>query len=590
MAKSSALSNLFAVNPELAKQWHPTRNGDLQPDAVRAKSNKKVWWRCPLVLEHEWEAVVASRHKSGCPHCYHELKLTNWIVGSDSKKRPEQLRDRTTLFSELVALGAEKDRLGSLYVGDTRKLTWKCSTCNQSWDNQLRKRAIQGQGCPYCTNHRTHHGNSLLALYPDLASQWDYQRNTRDVKLVNGPASVNPRTHDKAWWKCLHGHTWRTEIRQRVMQETGCPKCNTKVSKLELRLGCELEAVFGLIIVRGKKLHGWEADLQIPSIHVIVEVDGFPWHSPSRFPSALERDRKKNEVFKTNGYTVVRMREVRLPPIDNCLTVQFEDGADPFVTCKALVKEIAGMPGIKDDLRHRAKTYLKSSGLIANVEYTSLSATFHIPSVGESLAEKLPHLAEEWSLEKNLPLTPYLVKPASKKKVQWACSDGHVWNATIASRAVQGTGCPFCSGRFATRGNSLADCFPIVASQWDYGRNGNLRPEDETPKSSKIFWWKCELGHSWQASINNRTSRNNGCPYCGHKLPSADWNLEVVYPDVARFFDLEKNAPKTPRDVMPHAGKQFWWRCQYRHEWRSTTDLQSRYGARCRLCEEKKKR
>jgi len=186
MAKPTELSNLSAVNPELARQWHPTKNSDLRPDAVGAKSNKKVWWRCPIDPEHEWEAVVASRHKAGCPHCYHELKLTSWIVGSDGKKRPEQLRDRTVLFSELVALGAERDRLGYLYVGDTRKLIWKCSTCNQSWQNQLRKRAVQGQGCTYCTNQTTRHGNSLLALHPDLASQWDFQ--TKDYGFRHQPS------------------------------------------------------------------------------------------------------------------------------------------------------------------------------------------------------------------------------------------------------------------------------------------------------------------------------------------------------------------------------------------------------------------
>ena len=588
MVKSTALSNLLAVSPELAKQWHPTKNGDLKPDAVGVKSNKKVWWRCALHLEHEWEAVVASRQKSGCPHCYHELKLTSWIVGSDGKKRLEQLRDSPELFSELVALGADRDRLGSLYVGDTRTLTWKCSTCNQSWQNQLRKRAVQGQGCTYCTNQTTHRGNSLLALHPDIAAQWDYQENSHDGKLVNGPGSINPGTHDKAWWKCPHGHTWRTEIRQRVMQETGCPKCNPKVSKFELRLGCEIEAVFGLTIARGKRMYGWEADLQIPSLNVIVEVDGFPWHSPSRDPRALGRDKKKNAVFQENGHRVFRMREVRLPPIDNCVTVPFEDGANQLVACKALAMAIAEMLDMPDDLRQRALAYQESSEYIAGAEYRQLAATLHIPSVGESLAETHPHLAAQWCVDENLPLTPELVQPASKKKVWWACSNGHVWDATIGSRAILGTGCRFCSGRVASEGNSLAECFPDVAAQWDYGRNGKARPEAETPKSSKTFWWKCQLGHSWSASVNNRTSKNNGCPHCGHKLPSAEWNLEVVYPDVAKFFDLKKNAPKTPRDVMPHAGKLFWWRCQYGHKWSSTADHQSRYGARCRSCEEKK--
>ena len=32
--------------PEVAKQWHPTLNGDLKPTDVKPGSNERVWWRC----------------------------------------------------------------------------------------------------------------------------------------------------------------------------------------------------------------------------------------------------------------------------------------------------------------------------------------------------------------------------------------------------------------------------------------------------------------------------------------------------------------------------------------------------------------
>lgn len=37
-------NDLQTVNPELAKQWHPTKNGNLKPADVTAYSRKKVWW------------------------------------------------------------------------------------------------------------------------------------------------------------------------------------------------------------------------------------------------------------------------------------------------------------------------------------------------------------------------------------------------------------------------------------------------------------------------------------------------------------------------------------------------------------------
>ena len=62
-------NNLAVHNPELAKQWHPTKNGDLTPKNVLPNSGKKYWWICDK--GHEWEAVCQSRNKGhGCPHCF----------------------------------------------------------------------------------------------------------------------------------------------------------------------------------------------------------------------------------------------------------------------------------------------------------------------------------------------------------------------------------------------------------------------------------------------------------------------------------------------------------------------------------------
>jgi very-short-patch-repair endonuclease len=584
MKKPTATSNLATQFPELARQWHPTRNEGVKPEQFLPKSNKKVWWQCPVSPTHEWMATITSRHKAGCPHCSDERRLTRWIDEADGTRRREVLSDQPALFAELVATDAEREALGKLYVGHTKTLTWRCSKCNQTWPNQLRKRAIEGQGCTYCSNQTTYEGNALLALHPEIALQWDSEKNALDIRLAKGPGSVNPGTHYKAWWKCSHGHSWRTEIRQRVRQGTGCPFCNPKVSKFELRLDCEVRAALGLDILRGGKIHGWEADLQIPSLNLIVEVDGFPWHSPNRFPNALERDQRKNAHFRASGYTVLRMRELRLPPIDNCATVTFKEGAEQLIACKALIAVIAAMPDVPDDVLGRAKSYQAARNYVADAEYQQLASTLHIPAAGESLAEKFPQVALQWNWELNLPLTPELVAAASHEKVWWSCMNGHDWEAAIKSRTNLGTGCSKCSGRVSSAGNSLAEGFPAVAMQWDYVKNDTI-PERVTPKSSQKYGWQCEKGHRWDATVNNRTRGGQGCPYCAHKLPTPEWNLAVERPDVAEFFDLIKNTPLRAQDVMPNAGKVFWWRCQNGHEWQSSADRQARYGARCRQCQ-----
>ena len=60
---------LQAVEPTLAEEWHPVKNGSLTPMDVTAGSGKKVWWLCSR-RGHEWkETVNHRRHGRDCPYC-----------------------------------------------------------------------------------------------------------------------------------------------------------------------------------------------------------------------------------------------------------------------------------------------------------------------------------------------------------------------------------------------------------------------------------------------------------------------------------------------------------------------------------------
>ena len=60
-------NDLATVNPKLAKQWHPTKNGDLKPTNFTYGSTKGIWWKCPK--GHEWEAQIYRRRSNSCPYC-----------------------------------------------------------------------------------------------------------------------------------------------------------------------------------------------------------------------------------------------------------------------------------------------------------------------------------------------------------------------------------------------------------------------------------------------------------------------------------------------------------------------------------------
>ena len=54
-----------------------------------------------------------------------------------------------------------------------------------------------------------------------------------------------------------------------------------------------------------------------------------------------------------------------------------------------------------------------------------------------------PGLASEWS--KKNEIKPTEVTVGSHKKVIWKCRLGHEWTASVKSRSINGSGCPYCS-------------------------------------------------------------------------------------------------------------------------------------------------
>lgn len=142
-------------------------------------------------------------------------------------------------------------------------------------------------------------------------------------------------------------------------------------------------------------------------------------------------------------------------------------------------------------------------------------------------------LVTEWNYERNLPLRPSDVTKSSKKKVYWICSKGHEWSATIGDRTNKKSGCPYCSGKLALKGeNDFFTKYPDLIAEWDYVKNFGIDPNILSTKSAKVVWWKCTNGHEWKTPIYSR-SNGHGCPYCFSARQSS-------YPEYALLFYLEK--------------------------------------------------
>ena len=192
-------------------------------------------------------------------------------------------------------------------------------------------------------------------------------------------------------------------------------------------------------------------------------------------------------------------------------------------------------------------------------------------------------LMAEWNWERNTGFDPSQLTLGSGKNVWWKCSNGHEWQATVDRRS-SGKGCPYCSGRYAVKGeNDLQTVNQDLAKEWNYERNNGLAPMDVLPNSNKKVWWKCSKGHEWQARINSRNSEN-GCPFCtGRFTISGENDLQTVNPSLANEWNYKKNNGLTPNNVLPNSNKKVWWICGKGHEWQATISNRNN-GNGCPYC------
>lgn len=198
-----------------------------------------------------------------------------------------------------------------------------------------------------------------------------------------------------------------------------------------------------------------------------------------------------------------------------------------------------------------------------------------------------PDIAGQWHPTKNGDLTPDQVSYGSKKKVWWVCEKGHEWNTHVTSRS-NGNGCPYCSGRKASKEHNLLRSHPGIAKEWHSTKNGDLTPDQVTPVSGKKVWWQCEKGHEWVTDVANR-SYGYGCPYCSGRRASKGYNLLRLHPDVAKEWHPTKNGVLTPDQVTPGSGKKVWWVCDNGHEWLAVIKNRSN-GHGCAICAQNRRK
>jgi hypothetical protein len=65
---ASVAGKTLADFPELLKQWHPTKNGNIESREIKAGSGKRYWWLCNKKEDHEWKTKVGPPEDKVMPY------------------------------------------------------------------------------------------------------------------------------------------------------------------------------------------------------------------------------------------------------------------------------------------------------------------------------------------------------------------------------------------------------------------------------------------------------------------------------------------------------------------------------------------
>ncbi|MCH6265072.1 zinc-ribbon domain-containing protein [Neobacillus citreus] len=107
--------------------------------------------------------------------------------------------------------------------------------------------------------------------------------------------------------------------------------------------------------------------------------------------------------------------------------------------------------------------------------------------------------------------------------------------------------------------NLLENC-PEIEAVWDYEKNYPLRPEHFKRYSNFKAWFICEENHTTLAQIGSK-AKGHGCKVCDGQVATEEYNLELLFPQIAKEWNYEKNDNTSPNSYLPFSNQLVYWDC-----------------------------
>lgn len=469
----------------------------------------------------------------------------------------------------------------SIGCGSSKKIWWKCSVCGNEWEATPNSRSGSKKcGCPKCgikklvkhnLEKRVEKGGSLSLCYPALLEEWDYNKNTLE------PQSIPPQTGRKVWWICKKcGHSWKASVQSRTKNGTGCPKCGKEKAR-ETTEKNKLKRYGSLAKTNPELLREWDYALNN------ISPDSISWHYSKKvhwicikghkFESAPNRRVRLGKgcpiCARESGTSFPEQAiyfyiNTIVPSENRYLHKGIE--IDVYIPSLKVGIEYDGiyfhnsMKSAKQEVKKNKILEVDGIRLIRikeSTEYKVVGDTiFIVPTKNyDYLKDAINFIINKIGLCEEIDIDP--IRDRMQILEQYVVNE---------------------------KNNSIVQKMPDVAKQWDYLKNGTIKPEYIRASSNQKFWWKCENGHSWTASVYSRAN-GNGCPCCsGKTLVLGENDLLSQNSKLAEEWIIQKNGNLTPNMVTIRNGKNVWWKCsKCGHEWKTSVAHRSE-GKGCPVC------
>ena len=469
--------------------------------------------------------------------------------------------------------------MSEINYGSNREYIWN-GKCGHQFLMSPKIR-IKGCNCPYCAGQKVLKGFNDFETYcknnhlTHLLDEWDYDKN------IIKPFEITSHTNKKVFWKCQFEHSWSMSPKERI-KGCNCPYCaNKRVLKgfNDFETWCKNNNRIDL-------LNEWDCtkNKYKPSEIIGGYGEKIYWiceHGHSFRKTINERK---------NGYNC--------PQCSLYTNISFNEKAVAYY----VGKHFKIVENFKSEWLGQMSIDIFIPKLNTGIEYDGQK--FH--------NNKKDEIKNKICTENNITLfrirepkceklndnnsINIILNSLNKKDLEYAIkriiaqlgitsADVDIKRDTIdilskvKKHNLKNSLYTYC----------IKNNLHHILNEWDKEKNKDITPKNITAKSEHKVYWICPNGHSYIASIHNRTKENGtNCPHCGGRksiIGKNDLKTYCIKNNLVKLIKEWSPQNENMKTYTPFSSQKVEWICsKCGHEWITTIEKRVKRNRGCPKC------